>query len=287
MDYPMFSPEASTSSASSSASPSSSIHHASFVDPSTHSPVLMQMLDLPISESVIDYLVERVADTVEFAINSSHPSYSRGRNPMRRQKHPKFTEFATNVLRRSETTTAVLLTTLVYIDRSKRHLQIAHNEWAMERVFLGALILASKYLNDSTLKNVHWATCTGVFGKRDIGRVEREFLDVLDFELHVSEADLLMHHHLLTHGRSHSRSPSPPSRNVRPRHHTRNAPAASSVPALEPSSPSSSDDAPSPKTPSTPELEYIPQTGKAPKSRRPFHVKSIPVPLPHRRRVLV
>ncbi|KAF8904658.1 hypothetical protein CPB85DRAFT_1184668, partial [Mucidula mucida] len=234
-----------------------SIHHASFVDPSTHSPVLMQMLDLPMSESVIDYLVECVADTVEFALNNPHPSYSRGRTQMRRQKHPKFTEFATNVLRRSETTTAVLLTSLVYIDRSKCHLQIAHNEWAMERVFLGALILASKYLNDSTLKNVHWATCTGVFGKRDIGRVEREFLDVLDFELHVSEADLLVHHRLLTY-RSHSRSPSPPSRNVRPRHHIRHASSSSislCVPALVPSSPSSSDDAPSPKTP---ELEYMP-----------------------------
>ncbi|KAF9013665.1 hypothetical protein BDZ89DRAFT_1077001 [Hymenopellis radicata] len=57
MDYPMFSPEASTSSASSSSSPSSSIHHASFVDPSTHSPVLM--LDL---KSVIGIYATMLAD---------------------------------------------------------------------------------------------------------------------------------------------------------------------------------------------------------------------------------
>ncbi len=59
------------------------------------------------------------------------------------------------------------------------------------------MLISPQYLNDSTLKNVHWALCTGVFGKRDIGRIEREFLDVLDFELSVSEADLLAHHDAL------------------------------------------------------------------------------------------
>ena len=36
--------------------------------------------------------------------------------------------------------------------------------------------------------------CTGIFGKRDIGRIEREFLAVLDWELSISEADVLAHH---------------------------------------------------------------------------------------------
>ena len=84
-----------------------------------------------------------------------------------------------------------ILVTLVYIHRSKPHLSIETEEWALHRVFLGALILASKYTNDSTLKNSQWAIATGLFGKRDIGRVEREFLDVLDWELAVSESDIL------------------------------------------------------------------------------------------------
>ena len=41
---------------------------------------------------------------------------------------------------------------------------------------------------------MHWAICTGVFGKRDIGRIEREFLDVLDFELNITEDDVMAHH---------------------------------------------------------------------------------------------
>ncbi|KAJ7029163.1 hypothetical protein C8F04DRAFT_931673, partial [Mycena alexandri] len=83
--------------------------------------------------------------------------------------------FVSNVLARAEVAAPAVLTALVYIARARPHLSIALEEWALERVFLGAIIVASKYLNDSTLKNVHWALCTGVFGKRDVGRIEREF----------------------------------------------------------------------------------------------------------------
>lgn len=36
---------------------------------------------------------------------------------------------------------------------------------------------------------------TGVFGKRDVGRIEREFLQVLSWDLSISEDDILSHHH--------------------------------------------------------------------------------------------
>ena len=39
---------------------------------------------------------------------------------------------------------STVLATLVYIDRSKPHLHIGLEQWALERVFLGALIVASK-----------------------------------------------------------------------------------------------------------------------------------------------
>ncbi|KAJ6544933.1 hypothetical protein B0H10DRAFT_2203014 [Mycena sp. CBHHK59/15] len=78
--------------------------------------------------------------------------------------------------------------------RAKEHLQITLEHWALERLFLGALVVASKYLNDSTMKNVHWALCTGIFKTPDIGVMEREFLEVLDFELGVKEHHILFHH---------------------------------------------------------------------------------------------
>jgi hypothetical protein len=80
--------------------------------------------------------------------------------------------------------------------------------------------------------------CTGVFGKRDIGRIEREFLDVLDFELSITEDDIMAHHDSIsllvpTHRRSHGIS-------------------SPQVPQLgyTPDSPSSTEASFSPRTPS-------------------------------------
>lgn len=147
------------------------------------------------SRTLIEYVVDCVVETVDYAMG--RPSSSRGRSSSRQTHHTSFLHFVNNVLTKAEVKVPVLLVALVYIDRAKPHLQIALEQWACERVFLGALILANKYCNDSTLKNVHWALCTGVFGKRDIGRIEREFLDVLDYELTLHESDLLSHHDAL------------------------------------------------------------------------------------------
>ena len=55
-----------------------------------------------------------------------------------------FADFAANVIGRAEVPMAVLLVTLVYIYRSRPHLSVEVEDWALHRVFLGALILASK-----------------------------------------------------------------------------------------------------------------------------------------------
>ena len=73
------------------------------------------------------------------------PSTStRGRNLSRSPRHVEFTKFVKNVLTRAEVSVPVVLASLVYVDRAKPHLHIALEEWACERVFLGAVMLASK-----------------------------------------------------------------------------------------------------------------------------------------------
>ncbi|KAI0748715.1 hypothetical protein C8Q80DRAFT_1103380 [Daedaleopsis nitida] len=172
---------------------SSPVHPASLVDPTLHSPALLELVDMEMSRTLIEHVVDTVTETVDYALGRPSSS-TRGRTMSRHSEHSKFLKFVTDVLSKAEVKVPALLVSLVYIERAKPHIQIALEQWANERVFLGALILANKYLNDSTLKNVHWALCTGVFGKRDIGRIEREFLDVLDFELSISESDILAHH---------------------------------------------------------------------------------------------
>ncbi|KAJ7869475.1 hypothetical protein B0H14DRAFT_2727316 [Mycena olivaceomarginata] len=135
------------------------LHAASLVDSKAHSRDLIQLVGMKVSKPMIEYVVECVEATV---------------------------------LAQAEVGMPTLLVAVVYVGRAKCHLKIALEQWALERVFLGALIVASKYLNDSTLKNVHWALCTEIFGKSDIGLIEREFLEVLDFQLGVKN-DLLAH----------------------------------------------------------------------------------------------
>ncbi|KAH7914035.1 hypothetical protein BJ138DRAFT_1123905 [Hygrophoropsis aurantiaca] len=234
----------------------SPIHKASLVDPALHSPALMELLEVKMSRPLIEYAVDCVVDTVDYAIGRPSSSH-RGRTLSRRPEHAAFATFVTNVLTRAEVTVPTVLVSLAYIDRAKPHLQIALEEWACERVFLGAVMVASKYLNDSTLKNVHWALCTGVFGKRDVGRIEREFLDVLDFQLSVSEDDILSHHDSLSAVAlpSHKyRRSSPNRRHSHARTHSHYDRANhATCPGLDPSSPKSSSSSSSP-LPRTPEI---------------------------------
>lgn len=139
---------------------SSPIHKASLVDPALHSPALLELLEiklsrpvigmssppcriLPILTSLTEYVVDCVVETVNYAMGRPSSS-SRGRSMSRRPEHTKFTTFVTNVLTRAEVTLPTLLVSLVYINRAKPHLQIALEEWACERVFLGAVMVASK-----------------------------------------------------------------------------------------------------------------------------------------------
>ncbi|KAJ7087581.1 hypothetical protein B0H15DRAFT_781176 [Mycena belliarum] len=244
-------------------SASSRLHPASLVDPARHSPALKQLSSMQISRPVIEYVVDAVASTVNATL--TQPSDPHGRAPTRSPHDPPFTAFVTNVLARAEVTPPTLLTALIYVARARAHLAIAREKWARERILLGALIAASKYTNDRAPHNAHWAACSGVFGSRDIGRIEREFLGVLGWELGVTEAQVeaqwgaLRSVSVIADERTHQPWAAPcPHREQR-----HGAPAAPrrpcqrkpSMPELEPSSPSSDaslSPSPSPRTPDLP-----------------------------------
>jgi hypothetical protein len=136
-----------------------------------------------------EYVVDYVFETVDQALARSG---LRLLTAQRASYRNRFTPFVATLLSRATVRTPTLLVALVYIARARPHLAIPSARRAPESVFLGALIVAAKYTNDSALRNAHWARfSSGVFGVRDVGRIEREFLAVLDWELGVAEADLL------------------------------------------------------------------------------------------------
>ncbi|KAF9791144.1 hypothetical protein BJ322DRAFT_988634, partial [Thelephora terrestris] len=140
-----------------------------------------------------EYAVHTTLDIVDFALDRE-PSSSLDRTPHYcKKKHGGFAQFVWRMICTSRVSIAVVLVALVYIKRAKPHLRITTERWACERIFVGALVLAGKYLNDKMMKNVIWARCSGIFEHRDIGRMEREMLSILDWDLSVHEEEMLAH----------------------------------------------------------------------------------------------
>lgn len=142
----------------------SPLHPASLVDASLHSPALMELIEIEMGRNLIgeyivsyvlpirqltystllpEHLVDTVVETVDYALGRPSSS-SRGRSVARHSEHSKFLKFVTDVIQKAEVKVPAILVTLVYINRAKPHIQIALEQWANERVFLGALILANK-----------------------------------------------------------------------------------------------------------------------------------------------
>lgn len=61
------------------------------------------------------------------------------------------------------------------------------------RVFLATLIVAAKYLNDSSPKNKHWTKYGALFSQAEVNLMEKQLLYLLDYDLRMEEDELLIH----------------------------------------------------------------------------------------------
>jgi len=57
------------------------------------------------------------------------------------------------------------------------------------RVFLATLIVAAKYLNDSSPKNMHWEKFADIFDLAEINLMEKQLLFLLDYDLRFDEPE--------------------------------------------------------------------------------------------------
>lgn len=113
---------------------------------------------------------------------------------------PTLEEFITQLVVSSNVQVPTLMSTLVYLTRLKSKLQpMARGlRCTTHRIFLASLILAAKYLNDSSPKNKHWANYTHVntemysfgFNRTEVNLMEKQLLFLLEWDLRISEQDL-------------------------------------------------------------------------------------------------
>jgi PHO85 cyclin-1 len=60
------------------------------------------------------------------------------------------------------------------------------------RMFLATMIVAAKYLNDSSPRNVHWAKHAAYFELSEINLMEKQLLHLLDYDLRFEEKEACM-----------------------------------------------------------------------------------------------
>lgn len=113
------------------------------MNPSSSQSRLIRLVNLPLSRCIVDHLVDATIDVVNHGLGHRSSS-QRGRLPDRNNTHFKFRHFVHSVICRAQCTVPTLLAAAIYIGRAKPYITIAKPEWAFERVFLGALVCATK-----------------------------------------------------------------------------------------------------------------------------------------------
>lgn len=113
---------------------------------------------------------------------------------------PTLEEFITQLVVSSNVQVPTLMSTLVYLNRLKARLQPMAKglRCTTHRIFLASLILAAKYLNDSSPKNKHWASYSIIssdlysfgFSRTEVNLMEKQLLFLLDWDLRITEDDL-------------------------------------------------------------------------------------------------
>lgn len=142
---------------------------------------------IPLSSSLISYLAQKSAQAVPLCTLRT-----------RGTALPSIFCFIESVVRNSFVPVPTLVTSLVYLRRLQS--QLPPNRKSMpstvHRVFLAALILAAKYLNDTSPTNKEWAIYSMVPGHEcfgfpiaEVNLMERQLLWVLKWDLCIDSED--------------------------------------------------------------------------------------------------
>ncbi|KAI5958668.1 PCL1 [Candida theae] len=145
----------------------------------------------PITHDMIHKLVVATLQVIPCKDTKSQ-TYTTTNNTVKQL--PSLMTFLTKLVKYTNVYTGTLMATLIYLQKLKT--KLPKNAQGLpctrHRILLSCLILSSKFHNDSSPKNKHWAKYTdGLFNVKDINLMERQLIYLLNWDLKVTNEEMV------------------------------------------------------------------------------------------------
>ena len=149
----------------------------------------------PVSEEMIHFLVCTTNSVIQVSSDTYPTPPSSPSDKPACGEIPALSKFIETLVRHSNVPTSTLMASLVYLTRLRDILppDAVGMETTRHRIFLAALILAAKVLNDSSPLNKHWCKYTnGLLSIREVDASEAELINYLGWSnLRITNKDLV------------------------------------------------------------------------------------------------
>lgn len=147
----------------------------------------------PVSQQMVEFLAATTSSVLRVKSAEEASSTKIGLLVVT-PKGVTLTHFIRRLIDHSHVRTPTLMASLVYLNRLRNALpgNAVGMETTLHRIFLAALILSAKSLNDSSPLNKHWTTYTdGLLSNKEVNAAERDLIGLLKWDLNVHESELV------------------------------------------------------------------------------------------------